>query len=67
MTSQEDEYARLLGAAAIGVWADMSRDVQEALFELATGANDDLRTSLAKFLHDRHPRTQHPPKPPEGS
>jgi len=67
MTAREDEYARLLGQAAIGVWADMSRDVQEALFELATGDNGDLRNSLAKFLHDRHPRTQHPPKPPEGS
>jgi hypothetical protein len=63
MIAHEDEYARVLGKAAIGVWADMSRDVQEALFELATAGNEDLRTSLAKFLHDRHPRTQHPPKP----
>ena len=67
MIAHEDEYARVLGKAAIGVWGDMSRDVQEALFELATAGNEDLRTSLAKFLHDRHPRTLHPPKPPDAS
>jgi hypothetical protein len=63
MMDQEEEYARLLGRAAIRVWGDMSRDVQEALFELAAADDGELRTALAKFLHDRHPRTEHPPKP----
>jgi hypothetical protein len=24
---------------------------------------DELRHDLARLLHERHPRTQHPPKP----
>ncbi|GLH81422.1 hypothetical protein SSBR45G_63310 [Bradyrhizobium sp. SSBR45G] len=59
----ENRFAELLGAAAISVWGDMPRDIQEALFETAVREHDDLRHSLAKLLHDRHPRTQHPPRP----
>ncbi|MGC2781886.1 MAG: hypothetical protein WA418_40255 [Bradyrhizobium sp.] len=59
----DDLYALLLGNAAISVWGDMPRDLQEALFETAMRGQDDLRHDLAKLLHDRHPRTQHPPRP----
>jgi hypothetical protein len=41
----------------------MPRDIQEALFETAMRGHDDLRHDLAKLLHDRHPRTEHPPRP----
>jgi hypothetical protein len=41
----------------------MPRDIQEALFETAMRDREDLRHSLAKLLHDRHPRTEHPAKP----
>jgi hypothetical protein len=33
------------------------------LFEGAVGGDEALRQQLAIYLHDRHPRTAHPPKP----
>jgi hypothetical protein len=57
-----DEYADLLGRAALEVWGDFPRDIQEALFEIAVRDRHDLRPGLAKLLHERHPRTEHPPK-----
>jgi uncharacterized protein with von Willebrand factor type A (vWA) domain len=59
----EDDFQRLLGKAAIDVWGDMPRDIQEALFETAMREREDLRHGLACLLHERHPRTQHPAKP----
>ena len=58
----ENQFASLLGRAALKVWSDLPRDAQERLF---TGAVDDgiIANSLAEFLHDRHPRTAHPPRP----
>ena len=35
MAEDEDEFALRLGRAAIGVWGDIPRDAQEALFETA--------------------------------
>jgi hypothetical protein len=52
-------YERLLGQAAIEIWGDMPREIQEALFEVAVRDRPDLRLDLAKLLHDRHPRTEH--------
>ena len=60
----EGRFAPLLGQAAIHLWAELPRDVQEKLFEHAVvighkGERDELlREQLAKFLHDRHKRTQ---------
>ena len=60
----EGRFAPLLGQAAIHLWADLPRDSQEKLFEHAVvighrGERDEsLREQLAKFLHDRHARTQ---------
>lgn len=59
----DDRFAALLGDAAISIWGDMPRDIQEALFETAMRDRTDLRHDLAKLLHDRHPRTEHPPRP----
>lgn len=59
----DERFANLLGRAAIDVWGDMPRDVQEALFETAMKGRDADRESLARLLHDRHPRTAHPAKP----
>jgi hypothetical protein len=44
------------------IWPDLPRDAQERLFAAAV---DDsiIAKSLAEFLHDRHPKTSHPPKP----
>ena len=60
----EGRFAPLLGQAAIHLWADLPRDMQEKLFEHAVvighkGERDEsLREQLAKFLHERHKRTQ---------
>jgi hypothetical protein len=60
--TDEDRYATLLGHAALKVWSDLPREAQERLF---TASVDDgiIANSLAVFLHDRHPKTAHPPKP----
>lgn len=58
-----DHFTGLLGQAAIDVWGDMPRDIQEALFETAMKGRAADREALARLLHDRHPRTLHPAKP----
>jgi len=62
MANRHDHYANLLGRAAMDVWGDMPRDIQEALFEKAMKGQDAEREELARLLHDRHPRTLHPPR-----
>ena len=58
----ENQFAILLGHAALKVWPKLPRDAQEQLF--AAAVNDAvISNSLATFLHDRHPRTAHPPRP----
>ena len=67
MADIQERYANLLGRAAMDVWGDMPRDIQEALFETAMKGQDAEREELARLLHDRHPRTLHPPRrDPEG-
>jgi len=64
MPEQNDRLAPLLGAAALHLWAELPAAIQEKLFEHAVvighrGERDEsLREQLAKFLHDRHARTQ---------
>ncbi|MBR0706408.1 hypothetical protein [Bradyrhizobium liaoningense] len=53
----DERFAYLLGQAAMDVWGDMPRDVQEALFETAMKGHASEREALARLLHDRHPRT----------
>jgi len=57
--ASSEEYHQLLGQAVIEVWGDIPRDIQEALFEVALRGQTDLRSDLAKLLHERHPRTEH--------
>ena len=59
----DDRFAELLGRAAMDVWGDMPREVQEALFETAMKGRASEREALARLLHDRRPRTAHPAKP----
>jgi hypothetical protein len=61
--TNEQTFASLLGEAAMAVWGDMPRDIQEALFETAMRNRSELRHDLAVLLHERHPRTLHPAKP----
>ncbi|MDB5573969.1 MAG: uncharacterized protein JWR79_1126 [Tardiphaga sp.] len=63
LSSEIEEYERLLGRAALEIWSDMTSDAQELLFEAAGADNPEFRKRLAIFLHDTHPRTLHPPKP----
>jgi hypothetical protein len=60
--TDEQRFASLLGHAALKIWSDLPRDAQERLFAAAV---DDgiIANSLAVFLHDRHPKTAHPPEP----
>ena len=63
MNDTASEFERLLSQAALKLWPDLPRDVQELLFETAVPTDLTIRNSLAIFLHDHHPRTVHPPKP----
>ena len=63
MMDREQRFADLLGRAAINVWGDMPRDVQETLFETAMQGHEAEREAFARMLHDRHPRTLHPVRP----
>ena len=54
---------RLLGHAALRLWPNFPADVQEKLFETAVPLDPIIRNRLAIFLHDRHPKMAHPPKP----
>ena len=63
MSESEEQFCRLLGQAALSLWPDLPRAVQEQLFETAVPTDDVVRNSLAVFLHERHPRTAHPRKP----
>jgi hypothetical protein len=62
-TNSTHEFERLLGKAALALWSDFPRDVQENLFEKAVAGEDTLRNHLAQYLHDHHPKTVHPVKP----
>ena len=61
MANRLERFVSLLGRAAMDVWGDMPRDIQEALFETAMKGHPADREELARVLHDLHPRTLHPP------
>ncbi|QOZ73169.1 hypothetical protein [Bradyrhizobium arachidis] len=63
MNDKTEIFAALLGRAALDVWGDMPREIQEALFETAVKGRVGDREELARLLHDRHPRMLHPAKP----
>jgi hypothetical protein len=50
----QERLASLLGWAAMDVWGDMPRDIQEALFETAIKGHEADREELARLLHERH-------------
>jgi hypothetical protein len=63
MNNSTHEFERLLGNAALKLWSDLPRDVQESLFEAAVAGEVIIRNHLASDLHDHHPKTAHPAKP----
>jgi hypothetical protein len=67
MNEHVSRFEHIVGQAALTLWPDLPRDLQERLFEDATGGDETLRQQLAIYLHDHHPRTTRPPKPTEVS
>lgn len=63
MSKNTSRFVQAIGHAALRLWADLPRDLQERLFEDAVAGDEVLRHQLALYLHDRHPRTAHPAKP----
>lgn len=63
MSAATSRFQAAIGHAALSLWPHLPRGVQEELFELAVGADEQLRLQLAIYLHQHHPRTAHPPKP----
>jgi hypothetical protein len=63
MSGNTVQFTQAVGHSVLRLWADLPRDIQERLFEDAAGTDEALRHQLALYLHDRHPRTAHPPKP----
>ena len=56
-----DELVRALGEAVVRTWSTLPQDVQHHLFEEAvTSCGESVRSQLAVFLHDKHPRTWNP-------
>lgn len=54
---------RTAARSALRLWPELPREVQEKLFETAVPLDPAIRNRMAIFLHDRHPKTAHPPKP----
>jgi len=63
MNNSTHELERLLGKAVLALWSDFLRNVQETLFETAVAGDITLRSHLASYLHDRHPKTTRSAKP----
>jgi hypothetical protein len=63
MSENTSRFAQVIGKAALRLWPDLPRDIQQLLFEDAVGADEALRHQMALYLHEHHPRTVHPPKP----
>jgi hypothetical protein len=58
-----DRFAHVLGLAALDLWSERPRELQQTLFERAvvlghqTERDESLREQLAQFLHAHHERT----------
>ena len=63
MTDLIPRFEQKVGLAALKLWSELPRDLQERLFEDAVGGDEQLRHQLAVYLHEHHPRTAHPPRP----
>jgi hypothetical protein len=52
------EISRALGEALVRIWGSLPAEIQRHLFEEAvTAQGENLRSPLAAFLHNYHPRT----------
>ena len=61
--SNSRRFERLLGKAALALWARLASRRAGNLFETAVAEDLIIRNHLASYLHDHHPKTAHPAKP----
>src|SRR5262249_35858752 len=60
-----EQFTRALGEAVIRSWSSLPQAVQHHLFEAAVKSHgESIRSQLAIFLHDKHPRTSDPSSGP---
>ena len=53
-----EQLSRALGEAVVRSWGRLPHDVQRFLFEQTVSSHGErMRSRLAIFLHDTHPRT----------
>ncbi len=56
-----EQLIHALGEAVVRIWSELPQDAQQQLFDETTKSQDEtMRTQLAVFLHDKHPRTSNP-------
>ena len=56
-----DQLTRALGEAVIRIWSHLPQEVQDHLFKGAVASRgESIRSPLAVFLHEKHPRTFDP-------
>ena len=51
------QLSQALGEAVVKLWGLLPPDIQHHLFEEAASHGAEMRSQLAVFLHDKHPRT----------
>jgi RecJ-like exonuclease len=53
-----ERFCRALGDAVVKIWSQLPPGIQHDLFEVAiAGQGNEVRSQLAMYLHDKHPRT----------
>ncbi|MBN8991654.1 MAG: hypothetical protein J0H42_25735 [Rhizobiales bacterium] len=60
MTELILRFEHKVGRAALKLWPELPREIQERIFEDAVGGDEQFRHKLAVHLHDHHPRSAHP-------
>jgi hypothetical protein len=61
MPTWDARFETLLCDAALKLWVDLPRDIQERFFGTAVPVEPDMRNRLAIYPHERHPRAAHHP------
>ena len=61
--TDDQTFASLLGEAAMAVWGDMPRDIQEALFETAMREREDCAMASPVCCMSATPERSIPPSP----
>jgi hypothetical protein len=56
-SDEENRFEYALGFAIVRRWGDLSRKIQQLLFDEATAGDDSLEKGFATFLHEKHPET----------